>query len=498
MNIMKSFRISYILFIAFFCHACTTVHKTEYVMPGWPEPLSLSETQINFPPEGGTKTIMVASRYGQCTLDGVPEWLDYELDSTKLVLETSRNYSEELLSATIRISATDGESSAEDTLRVIQFNDGYEDLSSSGTSNCYIVSPGGGSYRFIATVKGSGNEVSDGTGGSSGLGVYISSYGVSIGNACSAQLLWETVPDGDLTSSHDVIAGKPEFCDGYIYFRTGNHAGNALIAVCDASGEILWSWHIWSPETEPGTSEYNGYTWLNRNLGASNNEPGDIGNRGLLYQWGRKDPFIPSPAPYGENYGGASDRQNNSIGDGTLAQDFISYNGLPYDEAPGNIPYSVRHPATYINFAGYQSHDWYAYSYEDNVAFQSFLWGDPASSEYSKSIFDPCPPGYVVAPDGAFAKGDAGTLQGWKADNYGYYWESGNGDYFPMPGYLAGTMSDSQGPLVGCGAIGAYWLSTPSSDSSGSYFVQLNTAQAVQLRSYKVYAFSIRCVKEGA
>lgn len=490
------FKILSVVFLAFLCCACTIIHKKDFNAPGWNEPLSLSETRIVFPPEGGTRTVVVAGTSGELSLDGLPDWLSCSIDSAMLVFETSPNNSDELLCSTVRLIANDGGSAIEDTLQVVQLSSPYENLSANGTSNCYIVAPGGGMYRFLATVKGNGNEVSDGTNGKSGVGLYLEAYGVSIDCPCSAELLWETVPDGDLTSSHDVIDGEPVFCDDYIYFRTGNHSGNAVIAVKNASGEILWSWHIWSPETVPGTSEYNGYSWLDRNLGAVNNDPGSIGNRGLLYQWGRKDPFLPSPKPYGENYGAASDKTNNSIGDGTQQQDYMSYSGLPYHEAPGNIPYSVRHPATYINFAGYQSRDWYVYSYEDEVTYDSYLWGDPASQS-PKSIFDPCPEGYVVAPHGAFCSEIGQEMSGWSdPENFGCYWTGGNGDYFPFTGCLSGAMSDSQGPLFGCGGIGAYWTASPYPQTSGSYFLQITETSKSYNASYRVYAFSVRCVKE--
>ena len=37
---------------------------------------------------------------------------------------------------------------------------------------------------------------------------------------------------------------------------------------------------------------------MDRNLGALSNEIGDVANRGMLYQWGRKEPFLPSSVAY--------------------------------------------------------------------------------------------------------------------------------------------------------------------------------------------------------
>ncbi len=114
------------------------------------------------------------------------------------------------------------------------------------------------------------------------------------------------------------------------------HTGNALIGAYNSSGNIIWSWHIWSRERENDPTTVNtklyytyewdengiygkdsgrprvaGYTIMNCNLGAMQDEPSgsvysgttsgsgtDGFNNarvtfGTLYQWGRKDPFPP-------------------------------------------------------------------------------------------------------------------------------------------------------------------------------------------------------------
>ena len=65
-----------------------------------------------------------------------------------------------------------------------------------------------------------------------------------------------------------------------------------------ADGDILWSWHIWVTNRPITTSEGNNLQWMDRNLGALSNEIGDVANRGMLYKWGRKEPFLPSSVAY--------------------------------------------------------------------------------------------------------------------------------------------------------------------------------------------------------
>ena len=58
----------------------------------------------------------------------------------------------------------------------------------------------------------------------------------------------------------------------YISVETENQSGNAVIAM-KVNGKIYWSWHIWctdyDPNLEEGQQEFNGYTWMDRNLGAT-------------------------------------------------------------------------------------------------------------------------------------------------------------------------------------------------------------------------------------
>ena len=89
---------------------------------------------------------------------------------------------------------------------------------------------------------------------------------------------------------------------GEIHFTTGDMEGNALIALCNADGDILWSWHIWFTDDPRGQEYYNNAgTMMDRNLGATSATPGDVGALGLLYQWGRKDPFLGSSSIHYES-----------------------------------------------------------------------------------------------------------------------------------------------------------------------------------------------------
>jgi hypothetical protein len=163
----------------------------------------------------------------------------------------------------------------------------------------------------------------------------------------------------------------------YITFATapGLKPGNALIAAKDAAGTILWSWHIWIPATQLTTSTYGGIVGLpmmDRNLGAlvaaNANEAPDGRSIGFLYQWGRKDPFpgtasVSGSAPFVTNgtISLASDKQNYTVAE------------------------TIQNPTVYVVTGGDNNKTWMTAEEMGND-----FWG------VAKTVYDPCPPGYVV------------------------------------------------------------------------------------------------------
>lgn len=100
--------------------------------------------------------------------------------------------------------------------------------------------------------------------------------------ASSADLLWQ--------SAQSMITSLTLSDDRKSITFTAAKQGNALVAIRDAEGTILWSFHLWISPVE--TVLYpNGYYVLDRNLGARSNTKGEKSSWGLYYQWGRKDPM---------------------------------------------------------------------------------------------------------------------------------------------------------------------------------------------------------------
>ena len=167
---------------------------------------------------------------------------------------------------------------------------GITDLAELESANCYIISAGG-TYMF-PTVKGNSNTA------------LTTIHGLP-------EVIWS-----DNANNFEFVSATSD----YIVFRVGSKStvgewlntvadGNTLIGVKDKEGKILWSWHIWFSTVPPSNQidPYTGAEMINQDLGDS-----ALGDGGLYYQWGRKDPL-----PYHLNKyvagTGAGDNGDNAI-----------------------------------------------------------------------------------------------------------------------------------------------------------------------------------------
>lgn len=246
----------------------------------------------------------------------------------------------------------------------------YTDLSATATANSYIV-PAAGNYKFKATVKGNGAANLAGI-----------NKNTDAADIVSAGLVWATFGTATAPTDRQLIRGI-HYKDGYVFFSTGNPyvEGNALVSINDASGNILWSWHLWfeSDNLESLKQTYpGGAVFMDRNLGAisaaySSENTFDFG---LLYQWGRKDPFTTAC--------------NRTKPDNTVQAVLANATNTSLSRVP--VATTVLNPFTLYCTTMSEISPWYPDTQED----KDVLWAG------SKTIFDPCPPGWKVPSKNAW------------------------------------------------------------------------------------------------
>lgn len=358
--------IQYILPFTLLLAACSQPAEVLYPEADFAS-VKLSSGSAVISEDGGEKTVFVATNREEWDVQCIEDWVDISIEDNKITVYVDENPDKDSRLAVVDVIAGTKPDVAKARLKVLQKGAATADLSADGTANSYIAHTNA-SFRFDASVKGNGAD--------DGNTFYIGYHGLEITEAAYADLAWESTFDADKTRSTKIISGAPVYSqeEQAVYFSTGEIQGNAVISVHDAEGEILWSWHIWVSDEPVKTSRGNGLEWMDRNLGALNNDPEDIANRGMLYQWGRKDPFLPSPAAYREVPFHTYDEEGNLLeteeeyyaiqaqieqarvalnisntqtGDGSLEWEYVSVAPVAL-QAPGNIEHSVQNPTTIL------------------------------------------------------------------------------------------------------------------------------------------------------
>ena len=308
------------------------------------------------------------------------------------------------------------------------------------TANCYIAEEG--ENELIISIKGNGND-----------GATLSENGTTIlfdnGDASlkpdKIGIIWETEaglvklkdPSGKVYANtkgqltlvdyntntnsikYDVDITNTNAAIG------GASGGNALIGAFKNTGskespvwEVIWSWHIWVAPglmsditTQTVNEDYvekwtlNDYDVLDRNLGALANRPIEsqtgntksVASMGLLYQWGRKDPFI--GAAYSNDI--FPEEDNGVL---PVVHYYEDWNAVPITDNSTAINTTIAHPTRMI-YGGTDNNPTGLSSMAENGGF---LWGTnnglstTVKDLGSKTIYDPCPVGYRVPPVDAF------------------------------------------------------------------------------------------------
>jgi len=346
-----------------------------------------------------------------------------------------------------------------------------------GASNCHITKPG--SVLTIKAVKGNSAEALD---------------------FDNAVLVWQDEPS--LITS---VAGNGT--DGVLVVKcNGSYEGNAVVAARKGN-KVVWSWHVWVSDYDPEADIFewkdangNAYKYMDRNLGARSAEKNSWKSFGLMYQWGRKDPFP-----------GGDDVESSipvKIYDIKGNQVFINAVERPtyQDRTSTNLQLAIENPDVfyYAPSSSWPSVDWLT----DQAALQNNdLWGGISGA---KTIYDPCPEGWRVpaAGDGwgfrkEYKKGgklNDGTPYDesypWYQDHdksVGFRYKTAAGKEYWFP--LCGNIDCTKGTLQSVGGSALY--NTRTDNSNTVLYENMawgNPASETGLN--RPYGAATRCVKE--
>lgn len=408
------------------------------------------------------------------------------------------------------------------------------------TANCYVVSaPGYYSFPLVygnALKNRSTNESAYKTGntGSNILSNFINHTGAGISdpyiannNGCTpakAELVWQDVMD--LVTDIKYNAGSN---GGNISFKVDRFSiqqGNAVIAIKDASNNVLWSWHIWvTDENIDNVIEVTNYQNVKYNimpvnLGWCDDDvttyaersckvrftAGDASKEVTIrqvsasitirgnhpyYQWGRKDPLRPSNGLANTNKtwydkNGTSSQSNPATENFSAGVTCI----MNYILKPDVMQNQVSGDNAYANL---WSVDNTVYTANDNPVV--------------KTVYDPSPVGFKLPPGNVFTgftttggststsseingTWSSSSLKGWN-----FYTDSSKSKtiFFPASGYRY----RSNGMVSNVSSDGFYWSAVPSSPTKGHY-LYFSSLEVIPLSTsnYRAVGFGVRSSQE--
>lgn len=258
-------------------------------------------------------------------------------------------------------------------------------------------------------------------------------------DAWIAEIIWK---DFDLNGNGNVISFTDDVNHGVgpdtrigltLNSFPDDQYGNVVIGIKKANasgqpvGDWLWSWHLWitdfDEETHNSLYPGSGQIVMDRNLGAKNNAVGDVGTFGLMYQWGRKDPFVGAASTMG------SERVSTTI----------TWPNAVASSIGGTHSFTIENPTTFVLCnTTTPIGDWL-------TANSDFAWSNSA-----KTIHDPCPKGWKVISRNSWSDFSLETSFVFDADNKGYLYNGS--DWYPM----SGRLNHMTGELEDVGVTGYY------------------------------------------
>lgn len=287
-------------------------------------------------------------------------------------------------------------------------------------------------------------------------------------------------------SLSDTFSGKG---DEKIRVVPQGKSGNALIGITTDGGKTyLWSWHLWITDYDPETGKTielaDGALYMDRNLGALTDRPTVPDSPesqsmfDLYYQYGRKDPF---PRYSLSGYDGYNNHGKTKI---------------------GSIAESVQEPNAFWFTGDSGKHNW---ANDSNAE----IWNKPDWWTESKSLFDPCPPGWCL-PIRSQMPSSLHCKFTWSESLKCYMFSDAT---YPATGghnysNFDGSTSKSVNAIHFAGSRTYFWSSSNAEGSEDAFYNGLVISEDLPkegvpyqisgIEGARAYGLNVRCVKEKA
>lgn len=240
-----------------------------------------------------------------------------------------------------------------------------------------------------------------------------------------------------------------------------------IFNILDESDNVIWAISFWA--TEYNSHQYTNAVVMDRNIGghgptANGSSTAQAQQRGFYYQWGR-------PFPFG--YGTTIQVVNTNF------------------HVTTSLAESAQHANSIATYADKDvTTDWW--NTGSATGRQNDFWGSSSTSASNnkavKSIFDPCPKGWmVVTPAVLNEVKNAATYK----TNYGMEYGEFK-DCWPNTAFYGGNNA-ARGSNKGC-----YWCNTGNADGRAIYYeFAADGSSSTFNYSWRSNAFAIRCMKDN-
>ena len=365
---------------------------------------------------------------------------------------------------------------------------------SRNTANCYVIKTAG--YYCFPLVYGNG--IKDGAPNSaaytSGGGTYQADFVNYKGNTIISPYI-ETDTVTQAATAELMISDEDNIIDSIVIRSFGDEparflcfnvlnvpsvGANAVIAIKDSEGNVMWSWHIWlwpqSLETVAITNNSgNIYNILPVNL-ASKYDADGTHIKNWFYQWGRKDPLL-CPENYNSN------------------TDHIAFGSTAYGVLPAaTVSDTIKNPTMFFTEDVNHNNNWNTLDYFYNFWDASETTTGSADKATVKTVYDPSPVGFKVGNARVFNYFSTTNVIG--SFDYGYYFKRNSTDTTGTFFAASGGRGRKSGGLSNVGSYGFVW-SAGSGSAASAYYLYFSSGSVYPVNNNnRSNGFSVRSVSE--